>query len=415
MSGARTQAGRVLISAADSPSIDAFSRWRVSNPATLFDSQQIFGDSALTWENNTVGGASVTNQLARASVLMSTGGTTSGDLAYRQTRTHFRYQPGKSQLVFLTFVMSAAVTNARQRIGAFDEQDGLYLEQSDDVYLCKRSSTSGAPVDTRVAQSAWNIDRLDGRGPSGVKLDLTKTQILVIDFQALYAGRVRFGFDIGGVVLYAHEFNHANDLDVVYMTNANLPMRAEVENTGTAGGTATLEQICTSVSSEGGFEDERGLPFSANTGATVVGVTTRVPILSVRAKLTGPNAVRNVGQIIPQIYDVIASDSSALVEIVRNGTLTGPVWANVNATYSIAEYDVSASAIAGGIVVSSFGVPAGGGGPFSAAGAARVNPFTKNPIVRTTLNNQQDVLSIVATSSSGTSNLIAAMDWKELY
>lgn len=39
--------GQLEITSADSPAIDAFSRWRVSSPITLFDSKNIFNDDGL--------------------------------------------------------------------------------------------------------------------------------------------------------------------------------------------------------------------------------------------------------------------------------------------------------------------------------------------------------------------------------
>jgi len=415
--GARTQSIRGQVAAGNSPSIDAFDRWRVSNPATLFDAQQQYGFFSLLWEQQVAGTGALANQLARASLSLQTGGTASGARCTLQTKANFRYQPGKSQLIIVTFVLGAGVSNCRRRVGYYDADDGIFLQQLGTVLsLVRRTSTSGAPVDNAVAQTSWNLDKMDGTGPSGIKLDVTKSQILVIDLQWLGVGRVRVGFDIDGILYYAHEFKNANVLDVVYMSNPNLPVRAEIENTGVAGSTATLEFICCQVASEGGFEDQLGIQWSANRGATALGVTTRRPVLSIRAKTTGPNAKRNKGQILFRNADLIADDNSALVEIVLNGSLTGASFAAVDANLSIAERDTAASAIAGGQVVDSFYVPAASGVFGSSnANSGETSPYRRLPLVYSGLLSVQDVLSIVVTSVSGTSNINASMTWQELF
>lgn len=338
-----------VVKFADSASNDAFSRIRTSHPVTLFDSMQQYGDNALVWENSFTGTGAVSNLLNESSVILSTGGTGSGAKVTRSTRAYHRYQPGKSQMILMTFTLGTAVSNLRRRVGYFDANNGLFLEQiSSGVSFVRRTNVTGTPTDTAVAQASWNIDKFDGTGPSGITLDFTKTQIMVIDLQWLGAGRVRFGFDINGIIYLAHQSLHANILSTVYMTTACLPIRLEIENTGVTSGTNTMQHICSAVISEGGFQGNYGFQFSeANTVG--VGVTIRRPILSIRAKTTGPNSVRNTGHILLKAVEVMATSNSCLFEVVLNGTLTGASFAAVNATYSLAERDSSATAISGGI------------------------------------------------------------------
>jgi hypothetical protein len=84
----------------------------------------------------------------------------------------FPYQPGKSLLALMTFVMAPTQTNLRQRVGYFGANDGLYLEQNDtDVRFVLRKSTSGSVDDTEyVTQANWNVDKFDGTGPSGITI-----------------------------------------------------------------------------------------------------------------------------------------------------------------------------------------------------------------------------------------------------
>lgn len=86
-----------------------------------------------------------------------------------------------------------------------------------------------------MAQSAWNVDKLDGTGASGITVDPTKSQIFVFDFEWLGVGRVRTGLVVDGKIYYFHYFSHANVTNVVYMSTPNLPLRYELENDGTGG------------------------------------------------------------------------------------------------------------------------------------------------------------------------------------
>jgi hypothetical protein len=104
------------------------------------------------------------------------------------------YQPGKSLLILATFCMNAAKTNLRQRVGYFDDNNGIFLEQNGTSVpaFTIRTNTSGTPSDTNtVLQSSWNGDKLDGTGPSGITLNLARVQIMWTDIEWLGVGNVR--------------------------------------------------------------------------------------------------------------------------------------------------------------------------------------------------------------------------------
>ena len=204
--------------------VDAFGRVRSSSPYTLFDSQNRYEKNDLFSETTATGGT-VTYD-ANASTVELNVTTTSGSEVVRQSYRSFSYQPGKGLLTFNTFVMGAAKTRVRMRVGYFNTQNGVFLERADsDVKFVRRTFTSGVAVDVPVLQANWNGDKLDGTGDSGLTLDLTKAQILWSDFEWLGVGSVRCGFVINGQFIICHTFENANNLDSVYMTTAILPIR----------------------------------------------------------------------------------------------------------------------------------------------------------------------------------------------
>jgi len=83
-------------------------------------------------------------------------------------------------------------------------------------------------VETKVAQSAFNIDRLDGTGPSGYNLDLSKMQMFFIDYSWYGAGTIRWGIRAtDGNVIYCHRMANNNVNSEAYMRSGNLPARYE--------------------------------------------------------------------------------------------------------------------------------------------------------------------------------------------
>lgn len=257
-----TELRRNTIETADSASIDAFGRWRVSNPSTLFDSKQLHDNQPLIFDDQEISGSGTgsSHSTNTASSVLSVTASTAGKRV-RQTFMRFNYQPGKSLQILLTGVLEKSGVGQAgivRGFGYYDDNNGIFLQDNEGVLqIVRRSNTTGTPVDTAIDQSNWNLDKLDGTGPSGATLDATTSQILYIDLEWLGTGRVRIGFVINGLVVYSHEFLHANVISGVYMSTPNLPIRYEIENDGT-GGEAQLEHICSSVVSEGG-QDKNGV------------------------------------------------------------------------------------------------------------------------------------------------------------
>lgn len=289
----------VSIRCQDSPSIDAFARLRVSNPTTIFDSKQLHDSMPLFWDDAQISGSGTSSihSQQKASTEMIVSLNTAGRRV-RQTFMRFNYQPGKSTLVFLTGTLGAigggvGITRA---MGMYDDNNGIFMKDDEGVVKAViRSKTSGAVVDNEVAQSAWNLDKFDGTGPSGVTLDVTKSQIVLIDFEWLGVGRVRIGFVINGIPYYCHEFNHSNINSGVYMSTPNLPIRYEIENDGT-GAASQLEHICSSVQSEGGTQDNGTLRYisTAGTHLDANAENTIYALIGIKLKATHIDAVMDV-------------------------------------------------------------------------------------------------------------------------
>ncbi|KKL44843.1 hypothetical protein LCGC14_2361650, partial [marine sediment metagenome] len=272
---------------ADSSALDAFKRVRVSNPVNEFTSEFQYNKHPLFYEELTAVNGTVSHKPDfSASQLDVTN--EDGSQAGVQTYEYFRYQPGKSLMIAQTFLMPARQIGTTMQAGYFDDENGFFFEIRDNTaYMVRRSKTSGSVVDEAIAQNDWNHDRFDGKGPTGVILDFTRTQQLRIDLQWLSNGRIRMCWDINGAVVLAHEFLIANHLITPSTTTANLPIRWLMTNTTAVGVARTMYAICVSVATEGGDQTELGHPFGFGNGATPRTVsTTPFPIVSIRPAQT---------------------------------------------------------------------------------------------------------------------------------
>jgi len=254
---------------------DAFSRLRVSNPKTIFDSKQLYDNAPLFWDDQEESGSGTTSthSINKAASSLAVALNTAGKRT-RQTYMRFNYQPGKSQLVFVTGILneSGGGSGITTNIGLFDDNNGLFFQDKNGIKsVIIRSNTSGSVVDTVVTKNNWD-DPLDGTGRSAITIDFTKTQIFVIDFQWLGVGRIRFGFNIGGIIVYCHLIQNANVLSLVYMSTPNLPIRIQIENDGT-GQASSLSHICVTIISEGG-NDETGIIRYKSVDNTVLNANT---------------------------------------------------------------------------------------------------------------------------------------------
>ena len=324
---------------------DPFGRLRVSTPLTLFDSQNRYQKDD-QFDESTASGATVTFDTNTSTVNMNVT-TTSGSKAVRQTYRVFPYQPGKGLLFMGTFVMGAAQTNLRQRVGYFNTENGVFFQQNGSTKsFVLRSNITGTPSDTRtVNQADWNGDKLDGTGESGKTLDTSKAQILFIDFEWLGVGSVRCGFIIDGQFIICHTFNNANEITSVYMTTAILPIRYEIEATAAISSSATLKQICSTVISDGGYQEAAANQFARRTALLGSISTTFLPLVSIRLASDSLGAV-----VLAQAIQVFpTTNQNYEVVLLKNATLTGASYNTTDFTH--VDYDVSATAVTGGTIV----------------------------------------------------------------
>lgn len=85
----------------------------------------------------------------------------------------------------------------------------------------------------KIPQSEFNIDKLDGTGPSGYTIDMSKMQMLTLQYSWYGAGFIDFGCrGAMGDYIWCHRIKNNNVNTEAFMRSGNLPARYESSNYG---------------------------------------------------------------------------------------------------------------------------------------------------------------------------------------
>ena len=324
----------------DSPNIDAFGRLRTAAVTNLLDIKHVYDKNPLQVNEITAGTATSVFSQEFARVRMST--SANNDLVIRQTKTHPIYQPGKSQLFEASFSNFALQTNVIKRVGCFTSTtastynsvfDGFFLESNGVTNTISFQLWRSGTTIYSAATTTWDSTEFDP-----TNFNWSNSQLIMVDYQWLGVGRMRFGMNLSGQTIYFAEHNCANNDVNVYMSSPNQPIRYEIRQTGV--GSGYLDMICSQVSTEGalnGLYSLVGITHSAqvtlNTPATPNG--TKYPYIGFRLK----RDYKGVTSQLVNSYIVGVTNDLFVITLEFNPTLSStPVWSGI--TNSPFEYSL---------------------------------------------------------------------------
>lgn len=323
---------------------DAFGNERVASPTNRFDVEFIYNKQPDIVDEVIAGNATATHQANSRDVVLDVVETTENTSAALYGYD-VPYTPGNSQKIDIT----GTVDNAGLGTGT--------------AFLFFRTKISGSVVTDLYPQDEWAAGLDD--------MVWSRSHILQMDFQSLKVGLLRMGFVRRGKYVEALDVANDNLRATGYWQSPSLPAYWRVYNTAsytyaemgygdTENGLglmyrmpltadATVRAICATVKSEGGTPlfDLPGYQRSTLVQTAKTVSTTLVPILSIRPAATY-NSIANRGLYIPDGFEITANNPLAYVLLWRP-TLTDADWTAVDATNSGMEYDVTASAVTGGV------------------------------------------------------------------
>ncbi len=414
--------------------LDAFGKLRVSMPTTLLDIRfpgQASGD--LEFRNNNLqitstSSGSYSGAYSNSKLVVSAQGS---GYYISQSRNYCVYQPGKSLLFLASGVLYPGNDAYTTRIGYFDNEtplsnnltvrNGLYFEHSNGEYSVNIKND----LVTQILQDDWNIDKMDGFGPSGLDLNFTNTQLFVIDMEWLGVGRIRFGFYAYGRIQYCHQVTNINGLTQPYTNSINLPICYSIHNTASTITPANaFTQICSTVISEGGYTP-LGRPFTISNGNAPVQVSnSEKPLLF----LTGGSANYYHQNIIPTSVTTTSSSTNDFMiyrlRLYLGGTYPYSVggsitWIDVDTTYSVCKYSTQINSpgtfsTTGSIIIDQnyfFGRGTNSFNPLGDVFSTQILQITSNIL------NESDILVLTCEklNSSSDSPTYGIISWQEIY
>lgn len=301
----------------------------------------------LTEEN---GGTAVQDD---SMAILSSGTNVNGRVSIR-SRSGIRYRPGyECEVGFAAVFTLPASTNSFQRIGVFSSADGVYLGIIDNEFAIGRRKGG---TDFITKKSDFNLDKLDGTGPSGLDLDPTKMNMFRISYGwygiSPIVYEVYSGFTKGYIPF--HVIDLINLQDVPTMGNPVLPLNIEVEkdDAGSENIQMRLAAIRGGIIGPGDGVSER--VFVRAGQRSNVG-TTLTNIITFRSNETFQSKTNLVRSYISRIGFVKETGNQAgYLDVRRNPNFgTTLTYQNHNANNSVMSYSTTSSSITGGTLLES--------------------------------------------------------------
>lgn len=198
---------------------DVMGRMKMSRGQNVYDADFEYSAQQMRWETLVAGGGSVIHLPGEGGVQMNIG-TAAGDLTIRQSRPYHRYQPGKSMFMATAVNFGANNVNQIQRVGYFDDSNGILFEQGANpldpanpagMFACVRTDVAsalsqGRPTDLRIPAFMWtDPDRILPR------LNWNRLQMMWMEYGWYGGGPLRWGVMIDGQPFILHEIVSGNN------------------------------------------------------------------------------------------------------------------------------------------------------------------------------------------------------------
>ena len=327
-----------------------FGEFLVAQRTPVIELNSSYGTSALRDIEDLTGSASVTPD-ATGEITIATGATASS-VAQLDSAETARYIPGYGAEIGIGMRFTAAPVGEQVA-----KWGGLSVSKTDGVYFTYDAVGLGVAllvngVEEIVRRADWNIDKVDGTGPSGFNLDETASgYIYQIDFTWYGYGSIKFSV-VGSPVgllqrpIPLHVFT-TGDYVATSVQDPNMLVVAQVENGATASN-FSAQVGGRQYSIVGQYRPK--FRYTGDFRGTTEVTTTPKPFVSFRFK----SAFANRSVKLDGLNVANTGNTACFAEVRTSSTLTGAVWGvpgNYDAADTAIESDTTATALTGGRVV----------------------------------------------------------------
>ena len=340
-----------------------FNELRVARKFPIVELTSVYGLSDLRDVVTTTGSGTVSNNGTEYVISTTSDGT---DSAILESALRGRYEPGFAGEAGIGIRLpSMPIGTQIARWGMFDLENGAFFGvTSSNIFVAVRRGG----VDTVVNQSSWNVDPLNGSGPSGATLSLSKGNIFQVVFTWYGYGVIEFRVVLPDPSTLAQEVITVHRISPFGQTSfidPNQPLRAEIDNNETTDNFLNLFVGGRQYNIIGKYDPTFRVTSERR---TVSGVTSTLrPLISFTRKAVFPTGSARANSVQVELEEIdIISTTDLVYQILLDGTIDGTFVNYPTAATNIPDSETallvnnSSTTITGGEVVFQ-GVCSGGG------------------------------------------------------
>jgi hypothetical protein len=280
----------------------------------------------------TLNGGSVS--LVDSQLTLQTGVNVAG-FASIQTSDYLRYSAGRDAEAMFTRIFTIGKANSRDYGGLFDANDGFFLGMNGVDFV---AGVRRLTVDILVKQSNFNRDKLDGNGPSGFVLDITKMNIFRINYGYLGIAPCYYqifgGSEIGWITFHVHDV--VNKQAMTHISNPYLPLRIEVANSGNNTNiVAKVGSVYAGTIDGAGAVDSSSREFTESRSFAGVTSGTNKPLIFFHNKPTFGGVANKIDDLLIKIGFAVEGTKTVKISLYKiNAEPVGGTWTDVETANS---------------------------------------------------------------------------------
>lgn len=255
-------------------------------------------------------------------------GTNSAGAAAIVSKKPMRYREGEGILLRYTAAFTTCVANSTQLVGAANYTSSASNTDFVDSVLTGCNGANFGILyrnnssDTFIAQSSFNIDKINGTGKSGFTIDYTKGNIYQVQYPFLGYGDILISVQNPdtGLLIPVHRVKYSNTSTNIEFSNPNLSFYALVKNSG------NTTNLTTYIGSFAGFITGERKFLGANFGFSnrKQNITTRTNVFTMKMATTlNGAAVKGITRLKSCSFACDAGNDTCHFELVKDTTLGG--------------------------------------------------------------------------------------------
>lgn len=396
--------------------MDSFENLKVSSESKVLLSISSTYDTSPTqitqYINN---GADSSNDFHKGVVGMTVS-TDNNSYIIRQSKQYIPYVHGATNTAIVCgrLINDPEPFQVLARIGVFDDSNyyngtqpignGMFFQAyNNNLAAIYQTNVSGIQDVVEVSQGGWNLDTMNGNGPSGFTYNSSKVYDYVFQYNQSIPGSARVGImgynnttnEYG--VIWCHRFDNAPKFG-----NPSFPVRWDLWTYGNDGG-FFMWQGPAVVYTDKNIKNTQRL-FQVTLGGNMITITqpSTKPLFTVRLREGAERAMLKPRSL--QIVN-IAPGGYGYWELVVNATLNNPDWQPISGGTSFAKWDIASDAVMGGNVIAS--------GFIYDASIEKINLTDYDISLTSDIYGNTDTLTLQVTNVNGVLNVSASLEWFE--